>query len=412
MRFKIRGKVFVPMVAALLALVLVIFWVLNHQLTRVSNEFITEIGQSKVEEINSSMELSFREAESVSALFARLPEVSEAYRVALSGNIDDPASPESQEAREMLRYVLRDMLDSFEAIRGEPLMIHFHLPNGRSLVRLWREKNFIRDGQGIDESDDISKFRQTVMYVNRTGTSAQGLEIGRGGFTVRNVLPVTSPRGEQLGSVEMLIEFEPIVEAAAAGDGQELLLYMNHDLLSIAQRLQDESRHPIIDKRFVKVSGTDDPQINNLITRNILEQGTQELTVETAGKYSLVVFPLEDFTGNQVGVMAYILDTSNQNALIRNLTITLLSIMAVLLLLLMVIGQLSIRYAVMNPLNKIVGFAGKVAKGDLDQKLEISTRDEMQDLGGSLQTMVDNLKEKIAEAQHKSEEARKETEKA
>ncbi len=412
MRFKVRGKVFIPMVIALLALILVIFWVLNHQLTRVSNEFITEIGQSKMEEISSSMELSFREAESVSALFARLPEVSEAYRVALSGNIDDPASAESQDAREMLRYVLRDMLDSFEAIRGEPLMIHFHLPNGRSLVRLWREKNFIRDGQWIDESDDISEFRQTVMHVNRTGNAAQGLEIGRGGFTVRNVLPVTSPRGEQLGSVEMLIEFEPIVEAAAAGEGQDLLLYMNHDLLDIAQRLQDESRHPIIDNRFVKVSGTDDPRVNNLITRNLLEQGAQELTVETAGNYSLAVFPIEDFTGNQVGVMAYVLDTSTEQALIRNLTLTLLSIMAVLLVLLMVIGQLSIRYAVMNPLNKILGFAGRVAKGDLEQKLEISTKDEMQDLGGSLQKMVDNLKVKIAEAEHKTEEARKETEKA
>lgn len=412
MRLKVRGKVFIPMAAALLALILVIFWVLNYQLNRVSNEFITQIGQSKMEEIHSSMELSIREAESVSALFARLPQVNEAYRVALSGNIDNPASPESQDAREMLRYVLRDMLDSFEGVRGEPLMLHFHLPNGRSLVRLWREKNFMRDGQWIDESDDISRFRQTVMHVNRTGNSAQGLEIGRGGFTVRNVLPVTSPRGEQLGSVEMLIEFEPIVEAAAAGDGQDLLLYMNHDLLNIAQRLQDESRHPIIDNRFVKVSGTDDPRINNLITVSLLEQGTNQLTVENAGQYSLAVFPVEDFSGDQVGVMAYVLDTSSEQALIRNLTITLLSIMAVLLVLLMVIGQLSIKYAVMNPLNKILGFAGRVAKGDLEQKLEITTKDEMQDLGGSLQKMVDNLKEKIAEAEHKTEEARKETEKA
>ncbi|RQD55532.1 MAG: HAMP domain-containing protein [Desulfonatronovibrio sp. MSAO_Bac4] len=412
MRFKIRGKIFIPMLVSLVALVVIIFVVLNYQLNRVSNEFIREIGQSKADEIDSAMSLAFREAESVSALFSRLPAVAEAYRVALSGNINDGASPESQRAREMLRANLSDMLDSFEAVRGEPLMLHFHLPNGRSLVRLWREKNFIRDGQWVDESDDISEFRQTVMQVNRSGRAVEGLEIGRGGFTVRSVLPVMDDRRNQLGSVEMLIEFEPIVEAAAAAEGHELLLYMNYDFLRIAQRLQDESRHPVIDNRFVKVSGTEDARINQLISSRLLERGTRELAVETAGNYSLSVFPVVDFTGNQVGVMAYVLDTSVEQALIRNLTITLLAIMAGLLILLLVVGQLTTNYAVIRPLKRINDFASKVSNGDLDQQLDVSSKDEMQDLAGSLQVMVDNLKEKIFEADEKTSQAREETEKA
>ncbi|WP_051617434.1 methyl-accepting chemotaxis protein [Desulfonatronovibrio hydrogenovorans] len=412
MRFRIRGKIFIPMALALVALIVVVFVILNSQLNRVSSEFIREIGLSKMEEIDSSMALSFREAESVSALFVRMAEVEQAYRVALSGNIDDETSPQSMEARGMLRSELAGLLDSFESVRGEPLMLHFHLPNGRSLVRLWREKNFIRDGEWIDISDDISGFRETVMHVNRTGRPAQGLEVGRGGFTVRSVLPVSSARGEHLGSVEMLIEFEPIVEAAAAGDGQELLLYMNHDLLQIAQRLQDPSRHPVLDNRFVKVSGTDDPRINSLVTSQLLDQGRQGLTVETAGNYSLAVFPVVDFTGEQVGVMAYVLDTSDIQGLIRNLSLTLLLIMAGLLILLMVVGQISTNYAVIKPLRRIMGFARQVAQGDLEQQLEIASKDEMENLAGSLQSMVDNLKEKIAEAEEKTNHAREEAERA
>ncbi|MFW6036795.1 MAG: methyl-accepting chemotaxis protein [Desulfonatronovibrio sp.] len=412
MRLKIRGKILIPMVIALVALVAVVFAVLNYQLTKVSRAFIQEIGQSKMEEIESSMALASREAESVSSLFVRMPEVERAYKLALSGNIDDPQSPQSQEAREVLRQELDSLMSSFESVRGEPLMLHFHLPNGRSLARLWREKNFIRNDKWVDESDDISEFRQTVMQVNQSGNPAQGLEIGRGGFTVRSVLPVVSSSGEHLGSVEMLIEFEPIVEAAAAGAGQELLLYMNHEFLSIAQRLQDESRHPVIDDKFVKVSGTDDPDINDLISASVLEQGQNRLTVETAGNYSLAVFPVLDFTGDQVGVMAYVLDTSHEQTLISSLTMTLMGIMAVLLVLLVVVGQASTNMVIMRPLKKITAFAGKVSGGDLDQELNISSRDEMKELGNSLQTMVENLKDKIKEAEEKTNHAREETQKA
>lgn len=412
MRLKIRGKIFIPMVLALVALVAIIFAVLSYQLANVSKAFIQEIGQSKMEEIKSSMALASREAESVSSLFVRMPEVEKAYKTALSGDINDPKSPQSQQARQMLRRELGALLKSFESVRGEPLMLHFHLPNGRSLVRLWREKNFIRNDKWVDESDDISKFRQTVMQVNQTGEPAQGLEIGRGGFTVRSVLPVVSSSGKHLGSVEMLIEFEPIVESAAAGEGQELLLYMNYEFLSIAQRLQDQSRYPVIDNKFVKVSGTDDPEINALIPSDLLEQGRRKLSVETAGDYSLAVFPVDDFTGNQVGVMAYVLDTAKEKALINNLTMTLMLIMAVLLVLLVVVGQTSTNLVIMRPLKKIIEFAGKVSRGDLDQKLNIASHDEMKELGGSLQAMVNNLKEKINEAEQKTNEARLETQKA
>ncbi|MFW6004901.1 MAG: methyl-accepting chemotaxis protein [Desulfonatronovibrionaceae bacterium] len=365
-----------------------------------------------MEVIYSSMDLVYGEAESVSSLFGQLPEVQEAYEVALSGNIDDPESPQSQRAREMLRSSLQDLLDSYENMKGEPLMLHFHLPNGRSLVRLWRGQNARRDGQWVDISDDISGFRETVVHVNETGEPAEGLEVGRGGFSLRKVLPVVSSKGRHLGSVEMLIDFNPIIETAAAGKEHDLLLYMNQDLLSIAVELQDQNKYPIIDDSFVKVTGTDNPETNRLITKDLLNQGRTDLNVKNAGNLSLAVFPVKDFTDKQVGVMVYARDISKEKALIRNLTIALLVIMAVLLVLLMIAGLVSIKYAVMRPLGKILTFAGLVAEGDLSRQLEIKSKDEMEELGSSLQTMVNNLKEKINEAEQQTEMARQETEKA
>ncbi|EFI34860.1 methyl-accepting chemotaxis sensory transducer [Desulfonatronospira thiodismutans ASO3-1] len=409
---RLRGKIILPLIIALAVLILIIYFLLGRQLAVVSNEFIQRLSENKQAEIQGAMTLATQESEAVSSLFTRMPEVQQAYRTALQGDIDDLRSPESQEGREMLRQDLSDMLDGFKETRDEDLMLHFHLPNGRSLVRIWRDKNAMVDGNWEDVSDDISEFRETVMHVNNTGTPAQGLEVGRGGFTLRNVLPVMGEERDQLGSVEMLIDFDPVVEAAAEGEGEHLLVYMNEDLLDIATRLQDESEYPVLDNRYVQVMGADDRDLERMISADILDTGRTELSVHQEGNYSVAAFPILDYSGDQVGVMAYVLDISREQAMISNLTYTLVGTMALLLLILAGITFYNTNRTILRPLNKITGFASQVSAGNLEQKLQVDSRDEMQDLGHSLQKMVDNLKEKISEAEEKKEQARQETEKA
>lgn len=251
MRIKLREKVFFPLFLALICLGAVMYLLTDSNLKRLSNEFVTQIGLSKVAEINAAMDMASRKALELTALFTRLPGVQRSYEVALSGNIDDEADPMLQQARQMLRNELIHLLSGYENMLGEKIKIHFHLPNGRSLVRLWQDKNFRRNGQWLDISDDISTFRQTVVEANREKRVVQGLEIGVGGFDIRSVVPLTSPHGNHLGSVEMLVEFGPILRSAAAGEGQNLLLYMNAEFLSIALRLQDPEKNPMIGNDFV-----------------------------------------------------------------------------------------------------------------------------------------------------------------
>lgn len=396
MHLKIKSKISIPLVISLLVLMVVIFVALNAQLNGLSNEYIQKIARNKMTEISSSMALSSREAEAVSALFSKMPAVEEAYQLALSGNIDDEASPESQNAREMLRRELHDVLAGFEAVRGNKLKLHFHLPNGRSLVRLWRGKNSNRDGQSLDISDDISGFRQTVMDANRNGQPAQGLEIGRGGFTVRSVLPIEADNGKHLGSVEMLIDFQPIVDAAV-GQGENILLYMNQDLLDIAQGLKDTSKHPRVGTRYVQVSGVDDPALDQLITEKLLDQGRTEIRVSRKGDYALSVFPITDYTDKQVGIMVYALDISREQATVWTLTLTLLGIMGVLLVFLLSVVLFTTNYAILRPLNKILAFTDKVGRGDLTTQVKVASHDEMGVLATALNTMVEKFQRVVAD---------------
>ncbi len=71
-----------------------------------------------------------------------------------------------------------------------------------------------------------------------------------------------------------------------------------------------------------------------------------------------------------------------------------------------------IRRAIADPLKAVAGKAELVARGNLDQNFSTSRRDEIGDLSGSLEKMVENLRNRIAEAEQKSKEAAEQSRKA
>jgi len=77
-----------------------------------------------------------------------------------------------------------------------------------------------------------------------------------------------------------------------------------------------------------------------------------------------------------------------------------------------VIIALLITRAITGPVRLGVDFARTVAGGDYSKTLHIDQKDEIGELAVSLNTMVESLKEKIAEANHKSEEAARQAENA
>jgi methyl-accepting chemotaxis protein len=404
-RIKLREKVFIPLFVALIILGAVMYAVTDRSLERLSNEFVSQIGEGKVSEIEAAMAMAARQAMVVTALFTRLDGVQRAYQVALSGDIDDENDPMLQQARTMLRNELQNMLSGYENVLEERLKVHFHLPNGRSLVRLWRDTNFQRDGKWIDISDDISGFRQTVMAANQQQKPVQGLEIGRGGFDIRSVLPLTSTRGKHLGSVEMLVEFEPILQAASAGQDQHLMLFMNAEFIKIAQRLQDPAKYPRIGEEFIQVKGADDPEIETMVDSELLANGKSALNTRVVGSTSLSSFPIKDYGGRQIGVMVYALDIAKEQAVITQLTRLLLGLIISVLVVFAVVGQATVWAAVLKPMKQLVEFARKVASGDYHAGINIQSKDEMENLSQAMNTMVQNLREKIQEAELKSKEA-------
>lgn len=99
-------------------------------------------------EASSGVELLATQAFEEAALFTELPVVLRVFELAHSGNINDPESPQSQQARELLRAGLALTLKGIENQVGAKLQLHFHLSNGRSLLRTLRKNSVSRMRSG------------------------------------------------------------------------------------------------------------------------------------------------------------------------------------------------------------------------------------------------------------------------
>jgi len=307
---------------------------------------------AKKSEIDRAIFETGKDAIKVAALFSQHPAVLQAYELAHSGNINDENDSAGQQAREMLRSELAPMLNGYAALTERKLELHFHLPNGRSLGRMWKKKQATRNGVDVDVSDDISSFRKTVLDVNKSGASLSGIELGRGGFAVRGLVPIKATDGRQLGSAEVLVDFKPIFQGAVA-EGQKMLLYMNADLLSITRNLQDAAKYPVIDKKFVLVAGTKDGKTESQITAALLEKGQTAISIVEKDNYALASFPVNDYQGKQIGVMVLDLDTSQLVAGNRSVLVVLAGIALLVLLMIVAVNYTALIKAVIMPVNQV-----------------------------------------------------------
>ncbi|MEF2231025.1 MAG: methyl-accepting chemotaxis protein [Pseudodesulfovibrio sp.] len=396
---KLRSKLLAPLFIAVVTCCGIGLFFINREFSTLERSFITLLARDRVAAFNGALDTASREALDTAAQYSQLAEVIEAYRVAHSGNTDDPKSPQSQAARERIRTALKDAAAGLKNITGAPLNVHYHLPNGRSLLRVWREKQARKDGKWVDISDDISSFRKTVLDVNRTGQAVKGIEPGRGGFTIRGVAPIKSPDGKQLGSVEVLKDFDPLLSAMEENAGLKVLLFMNQDLLSITTMLQDSAKYPVTDNRYVLISGQKNAEAREIIALGDLDAGREATSTRMAGSNVVTTVPIHDYAGKQIGVLALVMDmTAQHNVITHALYLITVGILLIALIPVLVGGQVIQRF-ILRPIRLLLAFAEAFSAGDMTLSLNIRQKDEMGDLALSLRAMRERLTSIVNEVQ-------------
>ena len=389
----LRTKFILPLFITVVMLGLAGGLLIRSQLTDFQAQLLRSIAEEKSREVDTAIKTLAGQGLEKAALFSRRSDVIEAYELAHMGDIENEADPLVQQAREALRVKLNDDLSGFKQISGKAMQLHFHLPKARSLVRLWREKQTKRKGEWVDISDDLASFRQTVVQVNTDGKPLQGVEVGSGGFAIRGIAPVLNAQGKQLGSVETLESFEAVIQGAASGPGQSMVVYMNADNLPVATELQNPDKNPLVGDRFVLVTPTQDKRVENLVTLDFLLQGQQKTSYARFGDVALAAFPVSDYAGKQVGVLVYAFDASSWASAIREVGMYILVLMGLVLAAAGLMSSYVLMRLVIGPLAKMKARIIDITedRADLTDRLETASRDEI----GELCTWFNKLMDKI-----------------
>ncbi|OQX18682.1 MAG: hypothetical protein BWK76_06850 [Desulfobulbaceae bacterium A2] len=419
MRLSIRTKVLAPVLVVLLVGCLGALWLLHgmvgamveQEVLRTRNMIETlmaDEARQRLKSLDHDIARVSAKALEIAASFARNAEVLDAYRQAHTGKMADEADPVVQAARVRLRSAIKPLLVSFGVITGkDELKLHYHLPNGRSFARAWQEGyNVTRDGKKLDVSDDLSGFRPTVMAVNQgTHKSVAGIEVGRSGFALRGLAPITDVNGGHLGSNEVILPFGAVLQVAKNGeDGVEFSAYMSKDLLAVATSLRDPARFPVVGDRFVLVESTAAGQDVAAVEVELLTAGLQGYTARLQGDRYQAATPIRDFSGKVVGVALMTRDISAANAKIAagrqeawavRQTMQRWSMLIGLGLMLALAGVvLFVIWRVTRPLTDAVRVTESIARGDLGQRLATGANDEIGTLAASLNRMAASLEDK------------------
>jgi methyl-accepting chemotaxis protein len=412
---KLRTKLVIPIFSILVILGLVLAVFANNLIsdivgyvteltTQQLQERVEKIAEDKLQAIDAGIDRIGRTAVAQVSILAGYPSVQEAYRLAATGNIDDEADPVVRSARQALKASLQHVTTKLPDVSGHSsLSLHFHLANNRSFARVWRQGwQTERDGQRLDISDDLTGFRNTIIQINRDHQPIHGIEVGRGGFVIRGLVPISSADGQHLGSAEVFYSFDEALRYAGSNGQHYLAFYMDAALLPIAQALRDQSQYPVLDGRYVLASASDRNMTDPLIDAEFLDKARQTLFSTASENAYLTASPIRDYAGKTVGVMVLVQDISTHlEALAETRAsgdasrVTLLwqisAGVVIAILLVFILLSILLARVVIRPLNQCLSFADRIAEGDLTVRLDIDQKDEIGQLVAAFRKIVDTF---------------------
>lgn len=394
---KTRSRIIVPILVATVLSMAVGSFVIDRTFRNEMQRSGEALAEAMVTKVHEQERQVARQCLTHAAIHSRTPAVQEAYRLAHEGDIRRDDDPMAEQARAILREAVAAETDGYTTVLDESqYRIHFHLPSVRSLLRSWRSSQ--------NRSDDLSGFRQTIIDINQgPHTPIMGVEVGRGGFAIRGIAPVVGPDNEHLGSVEALSAYTPLVMACKGNDEDDLSVYMNANLKEIATSIKEDKKGIVkFGDEFVRVATSNVELADRLLTEETLEAGRDGSTCRQVGDYCLTLFPVRDYGGNQIGIIAYTHDVSDELARLAQLRWFLILGAGVLVIVLSGIAVL-VAHSITRPLAKTVEFAERFADGDFSVRLDANRRDEFGPMATALNTTVEAMGRTMQEVKEAAE---------
>jgi methyl-accepting chemotaxis protein len=288
-------------------------------------------------------------------------------------------------ASRILEKEFKNTKIKMDKILGTTTKIHFHLPPAKSFYRNWTDKR----------GDDLSSFRFSILNISKYHKPLKGIETGRSGIVIRGIAPIFDKK-DYLGSVEVIIPMKSLIKNEKLKDKESFMIFITPEQLEIAKKFKEKMKANISSDnfnigRFAFATGVTNKMKKREIKESNLEKAyNSQFIYDINGNDYFIYFPIKNFAGKIIGAGLYRKDLGDAFAQVRNMII-----MIVIVSIILFVFGIVLLYLISNSIIIRVYKLGDILKsfsnGNLNIKANLKGKDEIAELGKSMDASSDNL---------------------
>ena len=267
--------------------------------------------------------------------------------------------------RENLLASVKPLIDSVNSGANIKIKVHFHIPPGKSFLRVWKPNK---------NGDDISSFRKTVTEVLSTGQPVKGIEAGRVGLAIRGVAPIFWNEGQTAGSVEVATSLASVASSLEKARGE------TNQIFAIP-RVEATAATSTLTKlgSFIVLSQPADHIPSGLVTTELLEDAARNGSAELDLDNMLVTaVAIPDYRGKPTGIYVRFNDLSAINSMLKKEALKTGATACGVMLIAIILTFFGIKYNVKQPIHNILNVMDQVTQGRLDTSIKPEGASEIQ----------------------------------
>jgi len=253
------------------------------------------------------------------------------------------------------------------------LRLHFLTPTAVSFFRTWNPERF-----GID----VSKFRKIIVTVARRRTPQKGIEIGLRRALVTGAYPVMEGR-RYLGAVELITPFNPIMDQLKELVGVDSMMLVSKKAAAHSEWTKEAEK---VGDYFLYYETN--PVLRKLMLKALDVPGS----VLIEQNYAVVARPVFDFSRKSVGLLVMSYDLTPIIDSYKQLGIYVLMFIFIFVVATFFMSYMIFKKYVEEPINTLIDHTERISMGDVDQKIPISSRDEIGKLAEAFERMRISIK--------------------
>jgi methyl-accepting chemotaxis protein len=378
----LKFKLLFPITISLIGSALVFIFMSWRTSVITTEGQIKTIIANKISDIHHNFDREARESLHAAALIAGMETVKKAYsHYYRTNDIDSSVS--------ILQSEFLKIQKSAEQITNMPIRIHFHLPPARSFFRSWTN----------ERGEDLSGFRTTVLEISKTHKPVMGIEVGRGGFVIRGIAPIFSDDMNYLGDVEVFFDISRVMKFSKSGENEDFAVYLDNTSSSATLDLSKNGAEgaAVNIGKFALVSKTSEKFQTNLLNETMLANVNDSVVTYQKGDFKFAVFPVYDYDKKMVGVGIYQLNvgTIRKNTFVNAAIMTVISIILLLIAIVLINVTAS---TIIKQVHSVERSIVALGSGDLTQRCDIHSNDEIGKMALSICKTIDALKSMLTDS--------------